>query len=135
MPRDNINAAADRLVAILGWEVCDDPQSLFDWAGRLGEHMLLIPGEDPDDARDAAAVGPRLAEVFRHRFDCAVVQTEADGAVRAMTGQRRVPTFVFFRDGRQLGAVGGALGWADRIARVQTILECTPQPEPEPAFA
>jgi len=136
MPRAIRLPALDRLVELYGWHVCDDPQSLLSWAGGLGEHMLLLPGDDASDAAEVAAdAGPRLARTFGHRFDCALVQTRDDAAMLAITGQTRTPSFVFFRDGRQIGSVSGPMDWPDRVARAKAILDGAPMAEPAPAFA
>lgn len=122
----------ERLATDLGWQVCDDPEALSAFADRPGEHMLLIPGDPAKnlETTDAAVVAPELAQAFQHRFDCAVVLTPQDRPVREAVDVWQTPALVFFREGRQIGAIPKIRDWDDYIARARLILDGAAMPAP-----
>ena len=122
----------DRLTTEFGWPRLADPAARDAWTTAPGTHVLFIPG-DPKrnlESADVAVILPELKQAFQGAFDCAVIDDAIEEATRTATGVYKTPSLVFFRDGRQIGAIPRVRDWADYMGRVAQILSA-----PAPATA
>ncbi|WP_210528149.1 hydrogenase accessory protein [Rubellimicrobium arenae] len=119
-----------RLTGQLGWPSLDSAEATTAYAGAPGCHAVFVPG-DPTrnlETADVAVILPELHKAFAGRFDCAVVSEDAETGFREATQVYKTPSIIFFRDGRQIGAIPKMRDWADYLARTAQILA-------EPALA
>ena len=59
---------------------------------------------------------------FQNAFDCAVVADAIEAELREETRALKTPAFLFYREGRFLGAIEKIRDWDDYIARTTHIL-------------
>jgi thioredoxin 1 len=64
----------------------------------------------------------RLATDFDGRALVGVVDADTQGALSRTYGITAVPTFVFFKDGREVSRQSGATTYADLAGRLQALL-------------
>ena len=119
-----------RLTDQLGWPSLDSAVAASAYADAPGLHSVFVPGDPARnlETADVAVILPELRKAFAGRFDCAVVSEAAETAFREATQVYKTPSIVFFRDGRQIGAIPKMRDWSDYLARTAQILA-------EPALA
>lgn len=113
-----------RLETDHGWPRLTTPAEVAEFTGRPGAHCLFVPGDAARNLEtpDAAVILPELRLAFQNAFDCAVVDDAVEAAVREAARALRTPGFLFFRDGRFLGAIEKLRDWDDYLARTTHIL-------------
>lgn len=120
-----------RLTDELGWPGLDDAAALAALLEAPGDHVLFVPG-DPSrnlETADVAVILPELRTAFQRRFDCAVVGDAIETALREQTGVLKTPSLIFFRAGRQIGAIPRVRDWDDYMQRIAQILASAPAEE------
>lgn len=113
-----------RLSTEFGWPSFDDMGSLEAWASQPGVHVAFVPGDPVRnlETADVAVILPELKQAFQGRFDCAVVGTALEEAVRNHTKVFKTPSLIFWREGQVIGAIPKVRDWDDYMARVAHIL-------------
>ncbi|MDZ4137171.1 MAG: hydrogenase accessory protein [Paracoccaceae bacterium] len=113
-----------RLETELHWPRLHSLSDLAEFVNRPGAHCLFIPGDPARnlETADAAVILPELRMVFQHAFDCAVVDDAIEAAVRETHKALKTPGFLFFQQGRFLGAVEKIRDWDDYMTRITHIL-------------
>lgn len=113
-----------RLTTEQGWPRLATLAEVEEFTGRPGAHCLFVPGDAARNLEtpDAAVVLPELRLVFQNAFDCAVVDDAIEAQVREAARALRTPGFLFFREGRFLGAIEKLRDWDEYLARVAHIL-------------
>lgn len=113
-----------RLSDELGYPRLENASDLAEFTHRPGAHCLFVPGEAARNLEtpDAAVVLPELRMAFQHAFDCAVVGDAIEARLREETRALKTPAFLFYRDGRFLGAIEKIRDWDDYITRTSHIL-------------
>jgi hydrogenase-1 operon protein HyaE len=108
----------------LGWPRLDSPEAAAAFTGAPGAHCVFIPGDPARnlETTDAAVILPVLRDAFRAAFDCAVAGDAVETPLREATRAFRTPGFLFWRDGRFLGAIEKVRDWDDYLARTARIL-------------
>ncbi len=119
----------NRLTDELGWPRLATAEALQAFTAAPGTHALFVPGDPARnlETADVAVILPELRLAFQGAFDCAVVDDAIETAVREAAGVFQTPSLIFFRQGRQLGAIPKVRDWDDYLGRIQTIL-ATPSP-------
>ena len=114
-----------RLTEELGWSALDTLQEAMAFVEAPGEHVLFVPGDASRNLEtpDVAVILPELHMAFQKRFDCAVVCSGADEAVREASGVFKTPSLIFYRDGQMLGAIPKVRDWAEYVERISQILD------------
>lgn len=100
------------------------PDTLADWAGRAGDHVLLLAGDPVQfpEGTDVAIVLPELQAAFAGRFDLGVVPREEEDAVARRYGVNRWPSLVFVRGGGYVTTLPGMRDWGDYVDAVREAL-------------
>ncbi|SNX69174.1 hydrogenase-1 operon protein HyaE [Cereibacter ovatus] len=113
-----------RLETELGWPRLHTMAEVTEFTARPGAHCLFIPGDPARnlETADAAVVLPELAMTFQRAFDCAIVDDAIEAELRDATRALRTPGFLFYREGRFLGAIEKIRDWADYMTRIPHIL-------------
>lgn len=114
-----------RLVDELGWPLLASMEEVGDFTSPSGVHVLFVPG-DPQrnlETPDVAVILPELQLAFQGRFDCAVIDDAVDEAVREATGVFKTPSLIFFRDGKQIGALPKVRDWSEYMERISQVLD------------
>lgn len=113
-----------RLEREMGWPRLTTAAAVAEFTARPGAHCLFVPGDAARNLEtpDAAVILPELRLAFQNAFDCAVVDDAIEAQVREAARALRVPGFLFFRDGRFLGAIEKLRDWDDYLARTTHIL-------------
>ena len=111
-----------RLETEFGWPRLHTLSDVAEFVNRPGAHCLFIPGDPVRnlETADAAVILPELRMVFQHAFDCAVVDDDIESTLRETHRALKTPGFLFFSQGRYLGAVEKIRDWDDYIARTTT---------------
>ncbi|WP_116132261.1 hydrogenase accessory protein [Tropicimonas sp. IMCC34043] len=114
----------DRLTEDLGWPLLDRAEDIARFTASDDARVLFVPGDPARnlESADVAVILPELRMAFQGRFDCAVVGTTVEAEVREQTGVLKTPSLIFFRAGRQIGAVPKVRDWDDYILRIGQIL-------------
>lgn len=120
----------DRLSTELGWPVLTTEADRAAFIDAPGAHCLFVPGDPARnlESADVAVILPELRMAFQGAFDCAVVGDAIESAVRQQTEVLKTPSLIFFRSGRQVGAIPKVRDWDDYIARVTAILSVPAEP-------
>lgn len=119
-----MTALIDRLTTELGWPRLS-AETLDAFAGGAGERVLFVTG-DPrktPEALDVAVILPEVVMAFQNRFRPAVIDQSIERAVRDRYDVWPVPSLIFLRDGRFIGAIPKVRDWADYLERTRAILE------------
>lgn len=113
-----------RLETEFGWPRLATLSDVAEFTGRPGAHCLFIPGDPARnlESPDAAVILPELRIAFQRAFDCAVVDDAIEAQLRETHRALKTPGFLFFREGRYLGAIEKIRDWDDYIARTTHIL-------------
>lgn len=113
-----------RLEVEMNWPRLHSASDVAAFTARPGAHCLFIPGDPARnlESADAAVVLPELRMVFQHAFDCALVDDAIEASLRETHKALKTPGFLFFREGRYLGAIEKIRDWDDYIARITHIL-------------
>jgi thioredoxin-like negative regulator of GroEL len=64
----------------------------------------------------------RVAEEYEGRALVGTVDTRAQGSLAAAYGVNLVPTFVFFKNGREVSRIVGAMTYEELAAQVQALV-------------
>ncbi|SIS70660.1 thioredoxin domain-containing protein [Phaeovulum vinaykumarii] len=113
-----------RLETDLGWPRLCSLSDVAEFTHRPGAHCLLVPG-DPQrnlETSDACVILPELRSAFQNAFDCALVDDAIEAQIREAYRALKTPGFLFFRDGRFLGAIEKIRDWDDYLSRIPHIL-------------
>ncbi|MDO5604712.1 MAG: hydrogenase accessory protein [Paracoccus sp. (in: a-proteobacteria)] len=115
----------DRLVDELGWPRLTTLADAAAFTEGPGAHCLFIPGDPARNLEtlDAAVILPELVIAFQRAFDCALVDDAIEAEVRQAHKALKTPGFLFFREGRYLGAVEKIRDWGDYMTRIPHILQ------------
>jgi hydrogenase-1 operon protein HyaE len=119
-----MTALIDRLTTEFGWPTLS-AETLDAFAGGPGERVLFVTG-DPrktPEALDVAVILPEVVMAFQNRFRPAVIDQSIERAVRDRYEVWPVPSLIFLRDGRFIGAIPKVRDWADYLDRTRAILE------------
>lgn len=113
-----------RLEVELGWPRLRSLSDVAEFTTRPGAHCLFIPGDPARnlETADAAVILPELRMVFQHAFDCALVDDAIEANLRETHKALKTPGYLFFHQGRYLGAVEKIRDWDDYLARITHIL-------------
>lgn len=113
-----------RLTGELGYPLLANRSDIAEFTTRAGAHCLFVPGDARRNLEtpDAAVVLPELRMAFQHAFDCAVVGDTIEAALREETRALKTPAFLFYREGRFLGAIEKIRDWDDYLTRITHIL-------------
>ncbi|MCF1709327.1 hydrogenase accessory protein [Tabrizicola sp. J26] len=113
-----------RLETEMGWPRLASLSDVAEFTGRPGAHCLFVPGDANRnlETADAAVILPELRIAFQNGFDCALVDDVIEAQVREAARALRTPGFLFFREGRYLGAIEKVRDWDDYLARTTHIL-------------
>ncbi|WP_145106866.1 hydrogenase accessory protein [Cereibacter sediminicola] len=113
-----------RLETDLGWPRLRSMEEVETFTARPGAHCLFIPGDSARnlETADAAVVLPELVMTFQRAFDAAVVDEAIEAALRERTRALRTPSFLFYHEGRYLGAIEKIRDWGDYTTRIPQIL-------------
>jgi hydrogenase-1 operon protein HyaE len=113
-----------RLEAEFRWQRLRTLHEADAFAARPGAHCLFVPGDAARnlETADAAVILPELRMAFQNAFDCAVVDDAIEAAVRERVRALKTPGFLFYREGRYLGAIEKVRDWNDYVARTTHIL-------------
>lgn len=113
-----------RLETELGWPCLGNLSDLAEYLTRPGVHCLFVPGDPARnlETADAAVILPELHMTFQRAFDCAVIGDPIEAKVREGNGVLKTPSYIFFRDGRMIGAIPKVRDWDDYLIRIQQIL-------------
>ncbi|MGP3697595.1 hydrogenase accessory protein [Rhodobacter sp. NSM] len=114
-----------RLETELGWPCLKSIEEVRAFTARPGAHCLFIPGDPARnlETADAAVILPELVIAFQRAFDCALVGDAVEAALRDETRALRTPGFLFYREGRYLGAIEKIRDWGDYMTRIPRILD------------
>jgi hydrogenase-1 operon protein HyaE len=95
------------------------------FVGGPGAHCLFVPGDARRnlETADAAVILPELRGAFANAFDCAIVDDGIEATVRERVRALKTPGFLFYREGRFLGAIEKIRDWNDYVARTTHILK------------
>ncbi len=113
-----------RLETECGWPRLATLAEVEAFTGRPGAHCLFIPGDPARnlETADAAVILPELVIAFQRAFDCALVDDAIEAALRDATRALRTPGFLFYREGRFLGAIEKVRDWSDYMTRIPHLL-------------
>ncbi len=113
-----------RLETDLGWPRLASLPEVEAFTAAPGAHCLFIPGDPARnlESADAAVILPELRLAFQRAFDCAIVDDAIEAALRDATRALRTPGFLFYREGRFLGAIEKIRDWDDYLARIPHLL-------------
>jgi len=113
-----------RLEVELGWPRLRSLSDVAEFTSRPGLHCLFIPGDPVRnlETADAAVILPELHIAFQRSFDCALVGDAIEAKLREAHGVLKTPSFLFFSEGRMVGAVARIRDWDDYMARIPYIL-------------
>lgn len=113
-----------RLIQDLNWPHLTDMASVEAHLAPPGIHCLFIPGDPVRnlETADAAVILPELHIAFQRSFDCALVGDAIEAKLRESHGVLKTPSFLFFSEGRMVGAVARIRDWDDYMARIPYIL-------------
>ncbi len=113
-----------RLETEFGWPRLQNLSDVAEFTSRPGAHCLFVPGDARRNLEtpDAAVILPELRIAFQNGFDCALVDDAIEAQVREAARALRTPGFLFFREGRYLGAIEKVRDWDDYLARTTHIL-------------
>ena len=113
-----------RLETEFGWPRLQNLSDVAEFTNRPGAHCLFVPGDARRNLEtpDAAVILPELRIAFQNGFDCALVDDAIEAQVREAARALRTPGFLFFREGRYLGAIEKVRDWDDYLARTTHIL-------------
>lgn len=113
-----------RLETEFGWPRLTSLDAADAFIARPGAHCLFVPGDAARNLKtsDAAVILPELRMAFQNAFDCAVVDDAIEAALRERSRALKTPGFLFYRDGRFLGAIEKVRDGTDYIARTTHIL-------------
>lgn len=114
----------DRLVTELDWPCLDSEAALAAHLALPGVHCLFVPGDPVRnlETADAAVILPELRVAFQQAFDCALVGDAIETALRERHNVLKTPGFLFFRDGRLIGAIARVRDWNEYLARISQFL-------------
>lgn len=100
-------------------------ETLADWAGRPGDHVLFFSGDATQfgEGPDVAIVLPELQAATGRRFDIGVVPRHAEEALARRYGVNRWPSLVFVRDGGYVATLSGMRDWGEFVAAVRAALD------------
>lgn len=117
-----------RLETELGWPRLASLSDVAEFTGRPGAHCLFIPGDPARnlETADAAVILPELRMAFQRTFDCALVDNAIEAPLRETTRALKTPGFLFYRDGRFVGAIEKIRDWDDYLARIPHLLGFAP---------
>lgn len=120
----NLHPLVDRLARDHGWPRLATAAEVEGFTARPGAHCLFVPGDAARNLEtpDAAVILPELRQAFQNAFDCAVVEDAIEAQVREAARALRTPGYLFFREGRFLGAIEKLRDWDDYLARTTHIL-------------
>lgn len=115
----------DRLTGEMGWPHLTTHADVATFIEGPGAHCLFIPGDPARnlETADAAVILPELRIAFQGAFDCAVVDNAIEADVRQAYKALKTPGFLFFREGRFLGAIEKIRDWSDYMIRIPHILQ------------
>ena len=113
-----------RLETEFGWPRLATLAAVAEFTGRPGAHCLFVPGDAARnlETSDAAVILPELRQAFQNAFDCAVIDDAIEAQVREAARALRTPGYLFFREGRFLGAIEKLRDWDDYLVRTTQIL-------------
>lgn len=113
-----------RLERELHWPRLHSMSDVAEFLDRPGLHCLFIPGDPVRnlETADAAVILPELRMVFQHAFDCALIDDAIEATLRETHRALKTPGFLFFDQGRYLGAVEKIRDWDDYLQRITHIL-------------
>lgn len=113
-----------RLETEFNWPRLATLAAVADFTGRPGAHCLFVPGDAARNLEtpDAAVILPELRQAFQNAFDCAVIDDAIEAQVREAARALRTPGYLFFREGRLLGAIEKLRDWDDYLVRTTQIL-------------
>ncbi|MFB2594308.1 hydrogenase accessory protein [Paracoccus sp. p4-l81] len=113
-----------RLESDLGWPRLTDAAEAAAFTDRAGAHCLFIPGDAARnlETADAAVILPELRLAFQGAFDCALVDDAIESDLRHAHRALKTPGFLFFRDGRFVGAIEKIRDWDDYMTRIPHLL-------------
>lgn len=113
-----------RLETELDWPRLRSLDEVAAFTARPGAHCLFIPGDPARnlETADAAVVLPELVIAFQRSFDCALVDDAIEAELRDATRALRTPGFLFYHEGRFLGAIEKIRDWSDYMTRIPHIL-------------
>lgn len=113
-----------RLETDFGWPRLATLAAVAEFTGRPGAHCLFVPGDAARNLEtpDAAVILPELRQAFQNAFDCAVIDDAIEAQVREAARALRTPGYLFFREGRFLGAIEKLRDWDDYLVRTTQIL-------------
>lgn len=113
-----------RLETEFGWPRLRSLSDVAEFTGRPGAHCLFVPGDAARNLEtgDAAVILPELRMAFQRAFDCAVVDDAIEARLRESCRALKTPGFLFFHEGRYLGAIEKIRDWDDYITRTAHIL-------------
>lgn len=119
----------DRLITGLGWPLLGRAE-LPEFIDSQGEAVVFLTGDPRKEleSNDVAVILPELVAAFGHRFRAGVVSREFEAEAKPLLGTHAVPSLVFFRDGRRLGAIPRVRDWDDYLARIEAILAGAAEP-------
>ena len=123
-PKRGPHPLVARLETEFGWPRLTSLADVTEFTGRPGAHCLFVPGDAHRNLEtpDAAVILPELRIAFQNGFDCALVDDAIEAQVREAARALRTPGFLFFREGRYLGAIEKVRDWDDYLARTTHIL-------------
>lgn len=98
--------------------------TLADWAGRPGDHVLFFSGDAAQfgEGPDVAVVLPELQAASGRRFDIGVVPRSEEDAIARRYGVNRWPSLVFVREGGYVGTLSGMRDWSEFVDAVHSTL-------------
>lgn len=113
-----------RLETEFGWLRLRTLDAVDTFAARPGAHCLFVPGDAARnlETADAAVILPELRMAFQNAFDCAVIDDAIEATVRERVRALKTPGFLFYREGRYLGAIEKVRDWNDYVARTSHLL-------------
>ena len=113
-----------RLETDFGWPRLATLAAVAEFTARPGAHCLFVPGDAARNLEtpDAAVILPELRQAFQNAFDCAVIDDAIEAQVREAARALRTPGYLFFREGRFLGAIEKLRDWDDYLVRTTQIL-------------
>jgi len=124
LPKGAMHPLVTRLIDEMSYPLLANRSDLAEFTTREGAHCLFIPGDARRNLEtpDAAVILPELRMAFQNAFDCAVVADAIEAELREETRALKTPAFLFYREGRFLGAIEKIRDWDDYIARTTHLL-------------
>ncbi|MET0088036.1 MAG: hypothetical protein ABW082_16130 [Sedimenticola sp.] len=97
------------------------------------ECTVLFFTENPKhhpESNDVAVILPELMKRFGERLEVAVVERDAEQALRARYPFNEWPALVFLRGGDYLGAISRVQDWDVYLREFERLLDAEPAPVP-----